>query len=282
MRFSLFLLLLAAQGLYGQLPTSGRDSIPWWKTTHVLDMTTQCQRADLDTLLLALAETDRKIVIRSVYPSDFVAHSHRDTLQVLLHCSDRSDILPASIGKVKNLYVLDLSFDIYFPKQGNITCLPREIGNLTNLRELNLEGNSLQRLPPSMANLKQLRVLNLANNLFQEFPEVVAAMPSLQVLRLDCLKGYNGFSFVPPSVGQMQALKVLILSGNKIAYLPDEIGDLKNLEELDLSHNTTLQSLPHSITKLKKLKKLDLTATGLSARTIARLRGAMPWCTIVS
>ena len=61
--------------------------------------------------------------------------------------------VPAEIGKLQKLEVLDLS-------NNQITGLPNELGNLKNLKTLNLSGNLY-----SQQDLDQIK-LNLPNTLF--------------------------------------------------------------------------------------------------------------------
>ena len=46
----------------------------------------------------------------------------------------------------------------------NITYLPAEIGNLTNLQRLYLDGNALSSLPSEIGNLTNLQWLDLGGN----------------------------------------------------------------------------------------------------------------------
>ncbi|NWI14498.1 LRC20 protein, partial [Crypturellus soui] len=52
------------------------------------------------------------------------------------------------------------------------------------LRELNLEGNQLQRLPEELRVLQQLRAINLSRNRFCRFPEPLAALGALETVEL--------------------------------------------------------------------------------------------------
>jgi Leucine-rich repeat (LRR) protein len=45
--------------------------------------------------------------------------------------------------------------------------LPKEIGSIKTLRELNLRGNQLQRLPDSLASLAGLQILDIEQNEFK-------------------------------------------------------------------------------------------------------------------
>jgi len=57
--------------------------------------------------------------------------------------------------------------------QRAITELPPEIGLLTNLKRLKLDGNQLTRIPFEITYLSNLQYLNLKSNSLREFPEAV-------------------------------------------------------------------------------------------------------------
>lgn len=112
----------------------------------------------------------------------------------------------------------------------NITELPKEIGALTNLKQLNLVSSNITRLPKEIGMLTNLIYLNLKNNKFSSFP--------VEICMLTNLKG-------------------LELENNKITTLPKEIGMLTNLENLDLTNNN-ISKLPVEIINLTNLKYVIL------------------------
>ena len=69
----------------------------------------------------------------------------------------RLTTLPKEIGNLKNLKWLDL-------KGNKLTTIPKEIGNLKNLKSLGLIENELTTLPPEIGNLKNLKDLWLDSN----------------------------------------------------------------------------------------------------------------------
>jgi Leucine-rich repeat (LRR) protein len=83
--------------------------------------------------------------------------------------------LPPEIGQLTNLQELDL--------WGNqLTVLPPEIGQLTNLRWLDVAGNQLTVLPPEIGQLTNLRWLDVAGNpLPSDYPTETEAL--LEYLR---------------------------------------------------------------------------------------------------
>ena len=101
-----------------------------------------------------------------------------------------------------------------------MTSLPDEIGNLSNLKELNLYKNQLTSLPDEIGNLSNLRKLYLHNN---------------QLTRL------------PQEIGNLSKLTTLYLYNNQLTSLPEEIGTLLNLNCLYLEGNTKLVYPPYSM-----------------------------------
>ena len=115
-------------------------------------------------------------------------------------------------------------------KESGLTTLPPEIGTLTNLKRLYLNGNKLESLPPEIGNLTNLNRLYLRDN------------------KLESL---------PPEIGNLTNLTHIYLRSNKLTSLPPEIGNLSKLQGIFASENQ-LKSLPEEIEKLTKLNTLDL------------------------
>ena len=72
-----------------------------------------------------------------------------------------SGALPSQIGNLKNLKVLNVS-------NNNFTGVPAEIGQLSQLEILDLSNNSLTGLPNELGNLKNLKTFNISGNEFSE------------------------------------------------------------------------------------------------------------------
>ncbi|XP_071735063.1 receptor-like protein EIX2 [Rutidosis leptorrhynchoides] len=92
--------------------------------------------------------------------------------------------------------------------------IPRELGNLSNLIELNLRGNSLVgSIPFSFGALTCLTDLDLSDNQLEDV--------------------------IPYPLGNLSNLKTLYLSGNRLSgEVPNSVGQLSNLESLDISSNS--------------------------------------------
>ncbi|WP_414518908.1 COR domain-containing protein, partial [Nostoc sp. PCC 9305] len=134
-----------------------------------------------------------------------------------------------------------------------LSSLPPEIGQLTNLQSLHLNSNQLNSLPPEIGQFTKLQFLNLNGNQLSSLPPEIGQLTKLRTLYLNG----NQLSSLPPEIGQLTKLQSLYLDGNQLSSLPPEIGQLTKLQSLYLrSHH--LSSLPREIRQLSNLKKLDL------------------------
>jgi len=154
---------------------------------------------------------------------------------------------------LKNLLYLDL--------RGNqLTSLPPEVAQLTDLSSLDLRGNQLTSLPPDVAQLKNLLYLDLRGNQLSSLPPEVAKLTNLQGLDLS----WNQLTSLPPEVGQLTNLQVLDLRRNQLSSLPPAVAQLTNLRWLDLSGNQ-LSSLPPAVAQLTNLRQLWLSGNQLTS-----------------
>jgi hypothetical protein len=168
-------------------------------------------------------------------------------------------VLPPQIGNLGNLKSLNLS-------SNELSGLPKEIGQLKNLTNLNLPYNQLVNLPKEIGELKNLTTLNLENNKLESMPFEIGKLTNLESLRL----GNNAYDYgpnqlvhLPTSIGQLKNLRNLELHGNELTDLPREIGELKNLTTLYLSSNK-LTNLPPEIGGLDNLESLYLSNNKLT------------------
>lgn len=86
--------------------------------------------------------------------------------------------LPPEIGQLRHLKSLCV--------WGNqLTKLPVEIYQLTNLSKLNLGRNLLITLPDEIGHFKQMRELNVLGNQIKQLPKTIDQLPFLEVLRIN-------------------------------------------------------------------------------------------------
>lgn len=119
--------------------------------------------------------------------------------------------------------------------RSNLLIVPPEIGCLTELTALYLDGNRLAYLPSKIGALSHLTQLSLRGN---------------------CL------AYLPSSFQKLTSLTQLSLRQNFLTTLPDEFEKLTNLRLLDLSANH-LSAVPHVINRLGSLSKLSLSENPL-------------------
>ena len=148
--------------------------------------------------------------------------------------------------------------------------IPPELGNLVNLKALNLRRNQLSgEIPPELANLVNLKGLNLRRNqLSGKIPSELGNLVNLKALHLHSnrLSGE-----IPPELGNLVNLKYLYLSGNQLSgEIPPELGNLVNLKYLYLSGNQLSGEIPP---ELGNLVKLDWRGMRLSGNP---LTGCLP------
>jgi small GTP-binding protein len=141
----------------------------------------------------------------------------------------------------------------------NLTALPPEIGQLTNLQSLHLGGNQLSTLPAEIGQLTKLQLFSLTSNQLSILPAEIGQLTKLQSLNLN----FNQLSTLPAEIGKLTQLQSLHLIRNQLSTLPAEIGKLTQLQSLQL-HNNQLSTLPAEICQLANLQSLNLTSNQLS------------------
>lgn len=211
----------------------------------------------IDSISLFLHDRDVKIdYLDSVRLGDEnTSISDSSWIEKLWEWADKNEIheniLPRDRKKIKSLESLRLMYS-------KVTELPPEIGNFSNLVELDIRNLKLAKLPSKITKLQNLKKLKLWNIMFPEFP-----MEIFQLLRLEELDiGANYFKKIPPEIGDLHNLKELVLVSNHLKELPAEISNLKQLEGLYLTNNK-LKVIPEQIFELNNLRWLDLRDTQL-------------------
>nr|WP_230968240.1 COR domain-containing protein [Nostoc sp. WHI] len=154
--------------------------------------------------------------------------------------------LPPEFSQLSNLTTLYLD-------NNQLSSLPPEISQLSNLTELYLDNNQLSSLPPEISQLSNLTTLYLHNNQLSSLPPEISQLSNLTELYLH----NNQLSSLPPEISQLSNLTTLSLFNNQLSSLPPEISQLSNLTTLYL-HNNQLSSLPPEFSQLSNLTTLYL------------------------
>lgn len=177
-------------------------------------------------------------------------------------------IFPSVACELENLTLLDISFN-------TIVELPNELNMLKRLQRFVFVGNNVEQLPSSIGEMHNLRVIDLRRNLLQDI-SVLFNLPSLEILRCEhnSLKrmdvtfgerlktlqiGQNPLSKATFNAKAMCALTILDLSSANMGKLDDDVlSQLPNLTELVLDRNSLIV-LPDNLGALTQLTKLSCT-----------------------
>ncbi len=231
------------------------------------------------------SDDDLEVLAELVRLDRLNLHETKITGTGLVHLRDfenlRELILPRTftdagmdhLGRLQTLEILDLS-------DTRITDAGMEgLRGLTNLRELDLRDTRVTDAGVAhLGCLTKLRELNLHGTGTTDSGVVyLTRLANLQKLDL----GYTQVADAGiEHLGQRLGLKHLDLRGTQVSdACLGELARLKNLEYLALSNHITDAELLH-LPELHKLRHLSFGTSKVSSRAIARLREALPECTI--
>eukprot|EP00253_Pinus_taeda_P007246 PITA_07246 len=183
-----------------------------------------------------------------------------------------SGIVPMELGKLTHLQSLLL--DGNYLISGNTTRCPilTALSNFSDLQEVDLSGNNFAgQLPFSIGHLStKLYSLDLGiNELAGEIPPAIGNLSSLTFLSL---KGNYFTGSIPSSVIMLQKLERLYMDSNNLqGNIPMEIGQLKSLGLLYLFGNNLSGKIPDFVANFQQLRYLDLNHNQLSGDINANL-----------
>ena len=149
--------------------------------------------------------------------------------------------------------------------------IPREMGDLSDLRTLRMTDNQLTGpIPHTLGNLSELVSLLLGRNLLTgQIPLALGDLTKLQALYLweNQLTGE-----IPPALAGMTSMRLLNLAVNQLTGpIPAELGLLSNLESLNLGSNQLSGEIPSELGTLSNLTWLDVGKNQLSGQIPSQL-----------
>ncbi len=176
---------------------------------------------------------------------DYIIEKKKYTKRLFLN-DHQLTLLPINLCQLTEINCLVFS-------DSSLRFIPPEIGNLINLTGLILNRNLLKKLPVEIGKLKNLTDLQITNNRLSNLPAEIGLLEKLTFLNLSD----NQLTHLPPSIRGLVSLETLMLNKNKIISLPTEIQYCIKLETLFIGKNN-LQTLTSQIGHLVNLKTLDL------------------------
>jgi hypothetical protein len=179
-------------------------------------------------------------------PIESVTESSGGRITVLKLGQKNLTILPRLIGKLSYLRNLQLGFN-------RLSLLPDELWTLDSLRILDLSYNKYDSIPSAIGNLKNLEILGLRNVGTINYPSSLWSLPKLYDISLqDTL-----LTTIPGGIANLKSLWALGISQCKIVSIPAFVFSITNLRILDLSGNK-IDSIPKEIGNLVNLTTLLL------------------------
>ncbi len=156
--------------------------------------------------------------------------------------------------------------EIYL-RNNNLTGeIPQEIGQLSELKKLNLALNNLTgKIPKEIGQLSELKELNLAiNNIAGEIPKEIGQLANLRKLQT----GTNQLTgTIPKELGMLSELIQLDFSNNKLSGpIPKEVSNMYELETFNISHNHFSGPFPTELTLISNLKTLNISNNNFSGQ----------------
>lgn len=162
---------------------------------------------------------------------------------------------------------------------GRLKSVPNELKICTEIKYLDLFGNSIQEIPDWFFRFNRLEHLSLKNNTLKELPTIVFTIPNIKYLNLADnqiheIKGhyfrnlmgiekvdisYNQITSIPSEKIVCPKCKSLSIKGNKLQKFPSVLSDTNTLEKLDLSENQITSIEDDAFDGLENLIELDLS-----------------------
>eukprot|EP00944_MAST-04C_sp_MAST-4C-sp1_P009750 g9750.t1 len=159
------------------------------------------------------------------------------------------------------------SIDIW---KHNMTRLPNEIVDMTNLRTLGIRNGPLMELPDNMENLNKLTTIDFEFNRLKKFDVDTSKYEELNNL----IVRFNNITYIHKSIWKHRTVTAIILSSNIGLELPTKPEDiyLQNIFYLDIQNNSVL--LPSKLGKeqLPSIATLSLDGNKMPNNNIINIK----------
>ncbi|MEM8529078.1 MAG: leucine-rich repeat domain-containing protein [Bacteroidota bacterium] len=126
-----------------------------------------------------------------------------------------------------------------------------DIGQLINLRVLDISGSLITELPPAIEACKELRMILANASQLTKISPTIGKLEKLRVLNL----GFCKLKSVPAEIGDLTSLWSLNLSDNQLNTIPSSFSNLKNVTFFSIANNR-LKTFPPAILGMKSVGNL--------------------------
>nr|XP_053630930.1 protein flightless-1 homolog [Cherax quadricarinatus] len=122
--------------------------------------------------------------------------------------------------------------------------LPASLENLTNLADVDLSHNNLDKIPDCIYTLSNLKRLNMSDNAITEISVAIENWSKLEVLNM-CR---NQLTALPLQICKLETLRRLMVNENQLDFegIPSGIGKIVGLEMFAAAHNR-LEMIPEGL-----------------------------------
>ena len=184
-------------------------------------------------------KVDRRTMITARSMSEALANPEK--VYKLRLRNSKTRVLPSTIGELINLRVLDIS-------GSRIKSIPPEIEHCIHLKTIIANASQLSEIPSTIGQLKKLRNINFGACKIKELPEEFGKLESLWSLSL----GSNQLSDLPESMSNLKNLTMFSIDKNNFDEFPKEVLDLETVGTLWM-HGNNFKTIPSEIVNLKQL-----------------------------
>lgn len=219
------------------------------KNAKEIDLARNDFREDAEFHLEKLQNVEHLNLSRNNIDLNNLAKDTVHNLKYIVLSFNNLTAIPKEIGFLKDLVDLqfaenDIKSDLIHPA----------LGSLRNLEVLLFYRNDLDSIPPFIFKLKNLKELDLYYNRIEKLPEELGNLKNLEKFYI----AHNRFYSIPESIGELKSLKEFYIHHNRISYLPKSIANLKNITDFHI-HNNYFQGFPEFILNYKNLEDLDIS-----------------------
>ncbi|WP_172826825.1 leucine-rich repeat domain-containing protein, partial [Flammeovirga sp. SJP92] len=122
----------------------------------------------------------------------------------------------------------------------NLTLIPSDIENLTNIKSIKLQFNNIHTIPEQLTSLESLQVLNLNGNKITRIIDGFSNMTELnQIFIRD-----NNISYISPDFINANILSTLRIENNNLSF-----SDLENINTTSLQQSSSVYSPQNNISQ---------------------------------